>query len=333
MSVLLVALEGSSVGLVQALCAKGSLLACPEGSVLAQSVDSFVRLPNGNGRWLHTLRLAFILRKVLRERDIDVVHSLDARAALVVALLHRLCGVCTLHTVHELAGFERHAWRYKQASALVFTNHVAAGFVDPDRTSYKKVVPCCVQLGAYAQRRARAGRVVFVVVSDLAEGWDLDILLQAMAYLQNMAIDLPPWEVRIVGEGPRFEALLNTAENLGVHKRLSMLERGNKMTLLHDADVLLCVAPKDSSATILEGWATGLPVICPNLPEHMELAEDKVSALMVPVANPVALAGAMLRLMQEAELGQRLSEGGHKAVSRFECCAIAEQYLEIYSTI
>lgn len=67
---------------------------------------------------------------------------------------------------------------------------------------------------------------------------------------------------------------------------------------------------------LLEAMSCGLPVIVSNgAPGLLELVEDGVTGLVVPVNDAAALAAALRRLASDGELRSRLGEAARARVS------------------
>jgi glycosyltransferase involved in cell wall biosynthesis len=84
-------------------------------------------------------------------------------------------------------------------------------------------------------------------------------------------------------------------------------------------DVLACcdiaVLPSRAEGlpnAVLEYMAAGLPTIASRVGGNAELIEDGVTGLLFPTENSEALAAALLRLLGDPELAQRMAGSGQK---------------------
>jgi glycosyltransferase involved in cell wall biosynthesis len=83
------------------------------------------------------------------------------------------------------------------------------------------------------------------------------------------------------------------------------------------ADVTVSIPSTDGTPmTVLESMACGTPTVIGDLPDYdVQYFEDDKTTLMVDVKDPKAIAGAVLRLLRERDLNQRLSaEARHRVV-------------------
>jgi glycosyltransferase involved in cell wall biosynthesis len=162
--------------------------------------------------------------------------------------------------------------------------------------------------------KQRNGRVAICMPGVLAEGHGQESLVHAMAALWQVE-DLPPWEVRLAGSGSMFRFLLDEAQKLGVLDRFAILgEQDMREVLPHCRVFVLPVGELVYAPGLACGWAAGLPVICPALPAALELTRDKENALLVAPDNPQALASAILRIIRDPKLAEKLVQGGKAAL-------------------
>lgn len=321
-----------------------ALLACPRHSPLSaaarQAELPLVELKNTG------LPLVWTLYHLIRQRDVRLLHTLDPGALGWAALLrrhfHDLRLVHTLFTAPE-NGKKLRGRSIQQLEAVVCAGTELAGLAHangvPD-AKIRVILPAARPAapgGAHGILNAHPReRFIFVAAGALTQAADHAGLIQAMAYLQTMGIeDLPQWEVRIVGEGPLFDSLLESAGKLGVQDRLSLIGGQDRRVFLETADAALCCDSegRGSVSVILDAWSCGVPVACTALAAHRDLGEDKTSVLLSSPANPVALAGAMLRLMQEPALRERLIAGGHAALEGFRPSRLGAEYAALYDEV
>jgi len=81
--------------------------------------------------------------------------------------------------------------------------------------------------------------------------------------------------------------------------------------------------------------ASGKPVVCCELRNGVTwVNQDGITGLVVPPADPAALAGALRRLTQDPALRARLGEQGRvRAFSVFTLEAMAKGTLDVYRKV
>ena len=118
---------------------------------------------------------------------------------------------------------------------------------------------------------AAQGRFVFGLADALTPRSGAQVVMRAMAAIWQRD-DLPPWEVRALGGGPRLAEILDEAENLGVASRLSMLNEQYLPEVLPRCHAWIAPgsSPEELPESLWGGVAAGLPLLCSQSPLHLE---------------------------------------------------------------
>jgi len=318
-----------------------ALVACPRESALAQSLEDaglpFLPLP---GRGIVNPAVLLALHGAIRRHAVNILHTHDARAASLGAWFKRWnSGLILVHSRRVSYPLKPGArsQKYHAADAVVAVSRDIARIVVGGGLDAAKVhvIHSGIDPSRYeAKRDRRDGRFVFGSVGALTSQKGFAVLIEAMSVLAAIE-DLPPWEVRIIGEGPLFHELLAKAQAIGVSERLALFGKQDSRHFLPGFDALLVpsVDGEGSNAVIKEGWAVGIPVSCSSLASNEELVRDKVNGLVASTGNPLALGAAMLRLVKEPELRERLVAGGRETLPSFTAEHMAVQTLSLYRSL
>jgi glycosyltransferase involved in cell wall biosynthesis len=82
---------------------------------------------------------------------------------------------------------------------------------------------------------------------------------------------------------------------------------------------------------MLEGGATGLPLIAADVPGCRDALRPGVTGLLVPVRDSVALASAILKLVDDANLRARMGQAARLDVAtRFSTVSVIEGTMAVY---
>ena len=92
--------------------------------------------------------------------------------------------------------------------------------------------------------------------------------------------------------------------------------------------------------SLSEGWGLppceammcGAAVVATNIGGHREFCTDGQTALLVPAANPGAIADAVDRLLDDPELRLRLAQNGHSTIQRFTWDAACDAFERVLLT-
>jgi glycosyltransferase involved in cell wall biosynthesis len=126
----------------------------------------------------------------------------------------------------------------------------------------------------------------------------------------------PDLSFTIVGSGQLDALVASPPPNV---ERIDWVDYERLPNLLHTAGCALGVFGTSAKAQrvipnkVFQALACGTPVVTADTPAARELLRDDESALLVPPGDPDALAGALRRLADDAELAKRIGTGGHKA--------------------
>ena len=311
------------------------LTACPANGALAALLrrEGLPLLPLP-GRSPLNPALLWTLKRVLG--NLDVLHTHDANAATVGALCKTFHpALCLIHSRRVSYPLRTGArlWKYLKADACAgVSQEISDGMIRAGLPAHKVfTIHSGIDPNRYAPKRPRSNEpFLFQSIGACTPQKGYSVLLRAMQNL--LALPLPPWKVRIVGDGPLRMPLLEEAQQLGVAECLSMPGWKDSREVLPDCDALVVpsVDGEGSSGAIKEGWVTGVPVICSSLLSNTELVQDGHNGLTATVGDPQALADAMRRCLLDAQLRDQLVSAGSRSVLEFTDKRMASAYLELY---
>jgi len=187
---------------------------------------------------------------------------------------------------------------------------------------------------AEAIRKRHAGRFLIFALGRHVYYKGYEYLIRALPLVPEAGLVLG-------GRGPLTESLMGLAQDLGVRERIEFTGRIAERDLpsyYHACDVFCLPSVEQSEAfgiVQLEAMACGKPVLCCELNNGVTwVNQDGVTGLVVPPADPAALAGALKRLVTDTELRQRLGEQGRQRASReFTVEAMVRGTLSVYRTV
>jgi glycosyltransferase involved in cell wall biosynthesis len=180
------------------------------------------------------------------------------------------------------------------------------------------IVPNVVDLGTFAPGAAARSDPHLLVTRNLERIYDIETAIRAFA---RIVMDFPDARLTVAGAGPEREALERLARELGVDARLRFtgrLDNAELPSLYREATILLNPSRVDNMPnSLLEAMASGVPIVSTSVGGIPFLVEDGRTALLVPPGQPLAMAEAVLRLLREPELADRLRSEARREVSRY----------------
>ena len=174
-------------------------------------------------------------------------------------------------------------------------------------------------------------------VGRLASNKGLDVLLQAFERLVRAH---PELTLVVVGEdgGVRDETI-SRAASLGLERKVRMVGFLEDERLLSSTyrDAELLVLPSEYEAfglVLLESMAQGRPVVSTKVGGIPEVVDDGKNGILVPPRDPVALEGAMQRLIEDRSLSSKMGDyGRNHTVPMYTWELVVSSLDQIYSEV
>lgn len=268
-------------------------------------------------------------------RGCHVIHGHDGRAPALTALASFRFGVPYVLTRRiQAAPGPTSLWAWRRASALAaLSRGVADTLGAATGRSDVEIVPSALSHlpvdGEVAGRlRARWGDdVVVVCPAQLVPGQKgQEHLIDAARVLEAEG---RPIRVVLLGRGEGEAVFRRRAEGLtSVEFGGFVDDLGNWLAA---ADALVLPSLHEGlGSVILDGMDAGLPVVASDIPGIRDVVRHGDTGLLVPPADPAALADALRRLLDDRSLARRLGAAGRIAARSFTPERMADRYLEIY---
>lgn len=120
----------------------------------------------------------------------------------------------------------------------------------------------------------------------------------------------------IFGQGKIKYELIKQAQNLKISKQVFFLPSiSNTAEVLQELDIFVMPSVQEGlGLSILEALACGVPVVASDVGGIPSIIKHDVSGLLVEPANPMALAGAIMHVMEDRSLAIRLGKRGRQQV-------------------
>lgn len=288
-----------------------------------------------------------------------ILHAQDCIAARAACRIRDGgAPVVVVRTVHHVDDFTTPALIECQERAIVEPDHVLVvsrqwqEILDRDYGVRADVVPNGVDGARFSRQptarlvaalRGRVGakdRPLLLAVGGIEPRKGSTYLLQALSILKTEG-ERPP-VLAIIG-GHSFqdyrayrEDALDVARSLGLVAGHDFVEVGTvpeeeMAAWYHTADLLTFPSVKEGfGLVVIEAMAAGLPVVATELPVFREYLVDGRDALLVPPADPAAIAAAVTRLLADEELRARCVAHGRQVAAGFTWTASADRHRALY---
>jgi glycosyltransferase involved in cell wall biosynthesis len=126
----------------------------------------------------------------------------------------------------------------------------------------------------------------------------------------------PDVRFKVWGDGPLRSSLENLARANDLNGKLDLPGLTATPELaLRALDIFAIPSLSESSSNaLMEAMATELPVVATRVGGTPSIVEDGSTGLLVPPGDPLALAGAILRLIEQPALAAGLAARGRKKI-------------------
>ncbi|MBI4355721.1 MAG: lipopolysaccharide heptosyltransferase II [Candidatus Omnitrophica bacterium] len=284
-----------------------------------------VTLPVHRKSPLNVWRLIGQVAQLIRDERIEIVHARSRVPGLIGYFACRRTGAVFVTTCH---GYYRPGWasrvmgwgKYVIVPSQVVGRHMAQRFDVPIERI--RVIPRGVALRQFAYRapveRPQQEWTVGII-GRLTPLKGHAVFLRAMARLARTA---PRLRLLIVGDAPESKTAYRR-ELEGLVRQLGLTPHVEWLGTRHDipavlarldALVMASTYPESFGRAVIEAQAAGVPVVATQVGGLLEIVQDRVTGLLVPPGDPVALANAVGEILHQPALAQQLSAAARKRV-------------------
>jgi glycosyltransferase involved in cell wall biosynthesis len=177
-----------------------------------------------------------------------------------------------------------------------------------------------------AKDKKNSDKFVFLTVGRLVSLKNISLQIKAM---EEVLKNYPKTELWIVGEGSERKKLENESKKMKIGSQIKFWGwKDNLEEFYMQADAFLLTSNYEGwGMVIIEAASFGLPIIMTNVGCAGEIIKDGESGIVIEIGNKKALTAAMVRLIRDKNLKDKIGEGAKKAESSL---LNYEQNLELY---
>jgi glycosyltransferase involved in cell wall biosynthesis len=336
----------------------------PEGSLIPEVRARGIRLTilPSLVREVHPLKdpaALVALTYLIRRGRYDIVHTHSSKAGILGRWAARLAGVpIIVHTVHGWGHhdrqhplvcrayilLERITQRVTDRLVVVSPRDIEKGLVDGIAGPEKYVtirsgieldrfrVPARPREAVRAELGIPRGAVVVGTVTRLSpQKAPLDFVAAAA----QVAAQRRDVYFVIVGGGPlqaRVEAQV-AALGLAGRVRLTGLRR-DIPDLLHSLDIFALTSLWEGLPRVLpQAMAAGLPIVATAVDGNAEAVTDELNGLLTPPGDPSAMAGALMRLVDDSALRREMGQTGQTRIEEFGVRKMIQDIAALYEAL
>lgn len=291
------------------------------------------------------LNAARRLADIIRKEKIDIVHARSRVPVWVAFFACRKTKAALVTTCHGYYSTHVFSWAMgwgKRVIAIseVIGRHMVQDFhVPPDVV---RVIPRSVDLSRFQIARAAKAAGEPRVVTMIGRITPLKGHPYFLKAMSQVVRHMPEVKIRIIGDAPARrkaykDELVLLAKRLGLAGHVEFLgNRRDIPELLAQTDclVLSTVTQEAFGRVILEAQAAGVPVVATRVGGVVEIIEDGETGLLVMPKDPAAMAKAVMRLLTDPVLTQKIVERSQKRIDeRYTIKHMAEATVKVYEEV
>jgi len=296
--------------------------------------------------------------KNMREYDLIHVHTLYSSMVLLCILQKKLFGIPVIVTHHGRVGFEHplldfflHLYEnlfFKKLLSMcdqcIALSESDARFLTTFTPREKiTIIPNGInpadlilhsewEIDRFLLKYNLNNKKIVLFIGRLIPLKGAKYLIEAFSNIREELNDLSV-QLVIAGDGIEREALLRMTSDKKLTDSVLFIQDlsdADRNYLYQSAAIFVLTSLSEGfPTTVLEAMYYGVPVIGTDIPVMNENFSDSVS--LVPPRDDRALADAILGLLVDPDLAQKLSSKGKEAVKNFTWDRIVKNYIDVYS--
>jgi colanic acid/amylovoran biosynthesis glycosyltransferase len=268
---------------------------------------------------------AVLAADILQRNSLSHVHNhIGDQSGTVTMLAARFAGIGYSITFHGWPVFfdAKYSRIKEKIRAAKFTRAISyfcrsqlMMFSECDDTGPFKIVHCGLDIHKYQFRPPRREIKWLFCAARLSSEKGVFFLFHTLRLLRDRGHDL---ELRLAGDGPNRMQLERLANELGIAARvhfMGFLTEDEIIAELQNADLFVLPSFVEGlPVSAMEAMAIGVPVVVTNIAGTGELVEDGKTGLLVRPSDALALADAVVRMIDDYEFRLRATELGRRKV-------------------
>ncbi len=291
-------------------------------------------LDRGARGWAARRRLV----REMRARGARLVHAQAATVAGVAANLARRLGVraiVTIHRTYDPATSSEIDWSAFSA-AIAHGEELRADVVNRRRAPREivEVIPAGIAAGPEPRPPfARAGAAP--VVGTLGEVERASMQADLVRAAKIVLARVPDTQFLVVGQGADPRGLRALIRELDLSSAFTFTNVIDHRRVLPEMDICVMPSVKEGAGhAILEAMAAGRPVVAAGAGGAFAVIRDEETGILVDRPGPEGLAVAILRLLLDRPLAQRMGRRAREfVIERYPIERMIEDTLGLYARV
>lgn len=326
------------------------LVAHPEGELRRRAAGLLETVPVGGSGELD-LRAGWQLSRLLKQWQPDVVHAHDphgvAAGAVALSIANPPSGPILVASRRVDFHIHRNAfsrWKYRRVTCFIAASRAIADMLVEDGVEAQRVIT--VHEGIDVERVEQApvanvheefwlpaGVPVVGNIAALVAHKGQKHLVDAAALVVKQ---VPDAHFLILGDGELRAALERQIREMHLERHVLLPGfRTDVLSLLKAFDVFAMSSVTEGLGTsLLDAMAAARPIVATHAGGIPEVVLNEQTGLLVPIRDHERLAAAIVRLLKDSALRERLAQGGLNRVrAEFSVGRMVDETLAVYQRV
>jgi len=282
------------------------------------------------------------LAQIIKNEEIEVVHARSRVPAWVAFFACRRTRTVFITTCHGY--YKKHFFSFVMGWAkrvIVLSNVIARHMIEDFGVPHERIrfVPRSVDLERFKYLDPQAKRKDDFNVGIIGRITPLKGHLHFIKAMARISRQVPRLKIWIVGDAPASkeaykEEVQVLTRRLGLWHCTEFLgtQRDIPGILAHlDLVVLATTTHEAFGRVVVEAQAAGVPVVATKVGGVIDVIEDGANGLLVPPADPKAIADAVMRIFKDTGLARALAENAYaKVKEQYNVELMVKNTLDVY---
>lgn len=183
------------------------------------------------------------------------------------------------------------------------------------------------------RKKGSQNNIQLLWIGRFIHGKGVDHLVDAFKIIN---IKHPDIKLLLVGRGPERELIKRKIGELGLDMSISIkdfISNSDIAKLYQNSNVFVLPSLEEGvPRTILESMSCGVPVVCSELPQLVDIVEG--CGFLVPKKDSQAIADRVLEILSDSSLAKKMGENGREKVIRnYSWKDTVEKTIELYKEL
>lgn len=285
------------------------------------------------------------IQEVLEKEKFDLLHlhnPLDPILPLLFLKYSKTINIGTFHTVLKnpmvFKIFKLFAQKYlNKLNGVIAVSQSCANLMEQFFSNRFNILPNGVDTEWFANPKGKIQKfsdgqhnILFLNRLDPRNG--LDNLIEAFRHIVN---EMPDSRLIVVGDGPLRPFYERKAGDL-INKKIFFEGAVVDARPEYFASSSVYVYPATIASFgigLLEGMASGTPVVGTDNEGFRTIIKNGENGILVPQANPEALAQGIISLIKNPSLAEKIKNNGRETAEKFSWHRVVDQVLNFYDSI